>query len=132
MYEFLKANWTNIIGWCFAIFSIVYAFNESRKNKDLKEIIRVNNWILFQRTSNLGGIIQKSLNKARGKDMDRDLFEDIVRSDALCAELMKENVRLIYTFEPSFTEKDIDKWVSEGKISGGYDDIFKKYMISKE
>ena len=131
MSNFLGNNWANLIGWCLATISIVYAFYESKKNKELKELARVNNWILYQRTDNIGGTIGKILEKAHEQDIDRDLFENIVKSDALCGELMKENIRLIYMSEPSFTQNDINKWVCEGKISvsGGYDKIFKKYMI---
>lgn len=65
MLEFIKNDWTTIIGWCLAIFSILYAFYESKKNRDLKELNRVNNWIFFQKTNNFGGTIQKALYKVR-------------------------------------------------------------------
>jgi hypothetical protein len=128
--EFLKSNWANIIGLILATFSIIYSILESRKNKKIMKLIRFNNWIMYQRLCNLGGTVQKSLNKAQTNNINNDFFEEIVRSDTLCAELMKEAIRLIYTYEPSFTQEDIDKWVSEGKITAGYADIFKKFMIT--
>ena len=130
MMRFLLDYWSDIIGWVLALFSIIYAVIESLKNKKLRDNIRFNNWILYQRVSNIGGTIQKSLQKVSASNINNDILENIVRSDALCGELMKETIRNIYTYEPSFQQKDIDRWVSEGKISEGYADLFKKFMLS--
>lgn len=120
------------IGWVLSIISIAIAIYQYKDNKRYKYIIKTNSWMLFQRINNLGGIIQKLFIETNGKDIDKGLYEKIVRSDALSSELYKEAIRLIMISEENVTERTIDKWRDEGKIAEDYSKLFKAYLPSEE
>ena len=120
------------IGWALGIISIAIAIYQYKDNKRYKYIITTNNWMLFQRINNLGGIIQKLFIEASGNDIDKSLYEKIVRSDALSAELYKEAIRLVMISEENVTESTIDKWRDEGRIVEGYSKLFKGYLPNEK
>ena len=126
-------NWIpTLIGWAFSIISIGIAIYQHYDKKKYKYLIKTNGWMLFQRINNLGGITQKLFNEANDKDIDKTLYEKIVRSDALAAELYKEAIRLIMISEENVTEAVIDRWKDEGRITEGYAKLFKNYLSDEK
>lgn len=126
--KWILENLDTLIGWLISIISTGFGIYQYNKNIKYEEIIKINNWIIYQRISNLGGVIQKSLDNSNDSFINKDLYESIVRSDALAAELHKEAIRLIIFSENDVTEQDISKWVKEGRINKGYSDLFKSYL----
>ena len=126
--DWILKNLDTLIGWIISIISTGFGVYQYRKNIKYEEIVKTNNWIIYQRISNLGGVIQKSLVNSKDSDINKDLYESIVRSDTLAAELHKEAIRLITLSENDLTEQDISKWVKEGRINEGYSNLFKTYL----
>jgi len=120
------------IGWFLSIISIAIAMYQYNDKKKYKYIIKTNSWMLFQRINNIGGINQKAYIESREMNIDKTLYEKIIRSDALMGELYKEAIRLIMISEENITSKDIDKWVFEGRITEGYSKLFKNYLTDNK
>ena len=118
----------NLIGWILSIISICIAIYQYKDKKKYEDMVKINNWIIFQRINNLGGVVQKLFNESIETNIDKSLYEKIVRSDALAAELYKEAIRLVMISENKVTEKEIEKWEKEGRIAEGYSKIFKGYL----
>lgn len=129
--KWISENALTLIGSLLSIISIAIALYQYKDKKKFQYLIKTNAWILFQRINNLGGTIQKTLIDANNYDINKDLYEKIVRSDTLAAELYKEGIRLIMISEENITAESIDMWEHEGKISNDYSKLFKTYLSNK-
>jgi hypothetical protein len=72
-------------GFTVGILSFAYALWADRKRKRMTDIVRQNNWLIFQRMGNVTGMIQLSLKiyKEKHKDsLDADVVETLSKSDA--------------------------------------------------
>lgn len=121
----------SIIGVLLSAISIFIAVYQYQDKKKFQYLIKSNCWMVFQRINNLGGTIQNAYNEANATNLEKTLYEKIVRCDALAAELLKEAIRLIIISERNVTTDDVNRWENEGKITGGYSELFKKYLADK-
>jgi len=128
MEEWLKLNLNQIIGYSLSLTSIIIAYIQFNEKKKLQKVYKSNSWILFQRINNLGGTIQNAFFQSNTLDTDKSLYEKLVRSDALSAELLKEGIRLILLIEDKVSNKTIDSWVNESRISESDAVLFRKYI----
>ena len=131
--DVILLNWINeniltIVGWLLSIISIIIALYQYSDKKRYENAIKTNIWMLYQRVNNLGGTVQKAMIEAEDSNIEKTLFEKMIRSDTLAAELNKEAIRLIMISEKNITVEIIDKWESEGKITSGYAKLFKNYL----
>lgn len=122
-------DWTTLIKWTFSIISTGIAIYQYQDKKKYKNIVKSNSWMLFQRSNNLGGVVQKTFIEATSNDIDKYLHEKIVRSDALAGELLKEAFRLILITEEDVNEELIERWKQEGRITEDYSKLFKNYLV---
>lgn len=118
----------SIMGTIFSIISICIALYQYQDKKKYQYLIKSNSWMIYQRVNNLGGTVQTTLLDANEANIEKTLYEKIVRSDALAAELHKEAIRLIIISERKVTIEDVDRWKKEGRITEGYSAIFKSFL----
>ncbi|WP_270474905.1 hypothetical protein [Clostridium cochlearium] len=131
MLIWMENNIVGIIGLIISIISSIIAYKQANEKKILKNMYLSNSWILYQRINNLSGTIQKALIDSNNLEIDKGLYEKIVRSDALSAELLKEGIRLILLSDESITNETIDSWVENKRITEMGSDLFRKYCVAK-
>lgn len=125
-------DWINYISILIAVSGLLYAFWENRKKARIEELARRNNWILHQRANNANGVVQRAKTLYIGKHADNiepEVIETISSADAFGQELYKETVRLVSMSEPSFVEKDFQRWGREGKLSEDKIELFRQFAV---
>lgn len=123
-------NW---LGTIVGIVGFFYALYESRQKRTLRDLIRANNWFMYQRINNATGSVQVSLQKyknAHAHCIDSDVLEWLSKSDAFSQEVFKEIIRQIQVFEPTFTERDLDRWKNDGKLTEEKVQLFRQFVVT--
>lgn len=108
------------LGTSVGIIGVLYAFYESRQKRRLQDLIRANNWYMYQRMNNASRSVQLTMEKykqAHAQSIDVGVLEWLSKSVAFTQEVFKEIIRQIQVFEPSFTEEDLDCWKNQGKLT---------------
>jgi hypothetical protein len=120
----------SILGTLASVAGFVFALWEHKKKKNLEEYIRINSWFLYERANNSNGNLQLAIRLYKemySQDMDVGVIEQFARADAHGQELFKEAIRQIHMSEPSFSNKDFERWVREGKLGETKKQLFLKY-----
>ena len=118
------------VGGGFCIFYSLYLYLENLK---LKKQVRSNSWLNYHRvTSTLNNLEEViTLYKTHHRtNLNPEVLEPLIRIDAHNKEFSNGIIHQVQMFEPSFTERDFSKWLSEGKIDGESIKIFKAIKIT--
>lgn len=117
------------VGLVVTVVSLVYAVYQGRERRKLADFTRGQVWHLYSHANrtilHLQGA-QERYKSLGAEHADRDLTEFISMADAYGQDLIRETVRQIQLSEPSFTMKDIEGWVSQGKIGADHRKMFEK------
>lgn len=122
------SEWLGILGGFVGLASIAYAIYENKSKKRLSDYIRAQNWHLYSKANNANGSIQLALQKYKeglsGDKVNLEAFEWFSKADAFGQDVFKDVIRQIQVTEPSFTSKDIERWIQEGRISQKHAQLF--------
>lgn len=122
-----------IVGIVLAAIGLAYAVYQTRERKKLEEYIRSQAWYVYSKANNVTGIAQAGLSAykhAHAQNMNPQVLEFMAKTDAFGQDLFKEAIRQIQLAEPTFTHKQIDTWVSDGKLDMEHAALFKLLCIS--
>ncbi|KAB7688992.1 hypothetical protein GBN24_11980 [Plesiomonas shigelloides] len=125
----------SILGTIVGCIGLIVAFWQYRKTKSLEDNIRAHNWFMYQRVNNTNGTTQIALDlykKRHQSGIDLDVLEQLARADSCGQELFKEIIKQIHMHEPSFTEKDFERWKREGKLSDSKFNLFLQFSTDAE
>ena len=114
-------------------FCIFYSLYLHLENLKLKRQVRAYSWLNYHRVTstlaNLDNVI--TLYKAHHRtNLNPEVLEPIIRIDAHNKEFSNGIIHQVQMFEPSFTERDFSKWLSEGKIDEESIKTFKAIKIT--
>lgn len=121
-----------LLGTVFGLIGIIIAAYQNNQRKRIEEMIRANNWYNYEQAIILHGKLQHLLQVYKEKhtnNIDIELFEELSKADVLGQESYIKIIRQIQMFEPSFSNQDIEKWFSYGKIDENRKKLFRKYIV---
>lgn len=121
-----------LLGTVFGLIGIIIAAYRNNQRKRIEEMIRVNNWYNYEQAIILHEKLQHLLQIYKEKhtnNIDIELFEELSKADVLGQESYIKIIRQIQMFEPSFSNQDIEKWFSYGKIDENRKKLFRKYIV---
>ncbi len=122
-----------VIGVVLAVVCLVYAKYQTREKKKLEEHVRSQAWYIYSKANNVTGIAQASLREykqAHAQNLNTQVLELMSKTDAFGQDLFKETIRQIQLAEPDFSHKQIEAWVSDGKLDKDHATLFKALCIS--
>ena len=122
-----------VIGVVLAVVSLVYAAYQTREKKKLEDYVRAQAWYIYSKANNVTGIAQAGLTEykqAHAQNLNTKVLELMVKTDAFGQDLFKETIRQIQLAEPDFSHKQIDAWVSDGKLDKDHAALFMALCIS--
>lgn len=122
-----------VIGVVLAVISLVYAVYQTREKKKLEEYVRSQAWYIYSKANNVTGIAQAGLvmyKQAHAQSLNTQVLELMAKTDAFGQDLFRETIRQIQLSEPNFTHKQIDLWVSDGKLDRDHAVLFKALCVS--
>lgn len=122
-----------VIGVVLAVISLVYAVYQTREKKKLEEYVRSQAWYIYSKANNVTGIAQAGLvayKQAHAQSLNTQVLELMAKTDAFGQDLFRETIRQIQLAEPNFTHKQIDLWVSDGKLDKDHAVLFKTLCVS--
>ncbi|MCX7096661.1 MAG: hypothetical protein NTV43_02015 [Methylococcales bacterium] len=128
----------DILTWAGVLVGIIglaYAVYEGYQRKKLGTHIRAHNWLIYQRINNATGYAQRALAEYKrvipqNTNTNTDLLELMIRSDESNQEVLREIIRQIQEFEPSFSETDFEHWMKEGKLTEDKVKLFRQFSVS--
>ena len=129
--------WKDIVNslvTAFGVLSFLYGLYERRQKRTLRDLIRANNWFMYQRINNANGHVQlalKTYKSSHATNADPEVIECIARADAFSQEIFKEIVRQIQVFEPTFTKHDLECWRRDGKLTDEKVALFQQFIVSE-
>jgi hypothetical protein len=117
-----------IVGILLGIIGLAYAIYENRAKVTLSDYIRAQNWHIYSKANNANGSVQLALKKYKdqlsSQTFDLDGFEWLSKADAFGQDVFKDIIRQIQASEPSFTAKDVERWVNEKRIAEKHAPLF--------
>jgi hypothetical protein len=119
-------------GWLIGAVSFVFALLTELRRRRLSDVIRSNNWFLYQKADNSVGHAQHALviyKQVHKENIDPGVVEILSKGDAFGQDVLKDTIRLIQMHEPSFSKGDFDRWNKEGKLAPDKVALFSKFAV---
>ena len=118
------------VGGGFCIFYSLYLYLENFK---LKKQVRANSWLNYHRITSTAKTLEEVITLYKDihrSNLNTEVLEPLIRVDSHTNEFSKGIIHQVQMFEPSFEEKDFDKWHAEGKIDDSSLMVFKAIKLT--
>lgn len=118
------------VGGGFCIFYSLYLYLENLK---LKKQVRANSWLNYHRITSTAKTLEEVIvlyKDIHRSNLNTEVLEPLIRVDSHTNEFSKGIIHQVQMFEPSFEEKDFDKWHTEGKIDDSSLMVFKAIKLT--
>jgi hypothetical protein len=117
--------WT-IISISISILSVLIAIWQIWKQHKLNEYIKAESMELYSNSSVMLGNIQTALENVRNNNLSVAI-QNAGQAEGLCQALFMRAIKNIYILY-RFKEKDIDKWIKNGKIKDHHKTAFVRFI----
>ena len=116
----MDINLVDVVSIFIGLTGVFYALYENRSKAALKRHLRSQSWHLYTKAINAHGLAGTALDHYKENEhnnIDRNALVSLSQAVAFNNDILVDSIRQIQYTEPSFTQEDINRWTSEGRIS---------------